>query len=159
MGSRYVVDQRIPIESKMTRGNQMQFKDGDCFKLVIFNDGYLPAFYQILDIRPDDSVSLLIPSQNRVAAEYKLYPGESKELDEIFVFGKPYGTEIFKLIATKEVLNLQSIVTSRGGENKPDPSPLELLFSDSYNQTRAGTLSVPPGSANVFTIPLKIVEY
>jgi len=100
----------------------------------------------------------LIPGKNRTSAEYIIYPGEEKELGEIFVFGEPFGTEIFKLVATREPIDLSMIATTRGKETKGSNSPFEQLFAESYKQTRAGTLSVPPSSVNVFTIPFKIVD-
>jgi len=157
-GSRFVVDERLPIESKMKNGNQLVFENGDPFKIKIKNDGYSPAYYQIIDIQSDNNINILIPGKNRTSAEYIIYPGEEKELGEIFVFGEPFGTEIFKLVATREPIDLSMIATTRGKETKGSNSPFEQLFAESYKQTRAGTLSVPPSSVNVFTIPFKIVD-
>jgi len=157
-GSRFVVDERLSLESKLKNGNQLEFSDGDPFKIKVRNDGYTEAYYQIIDIQPDNNINILIPGQNRTAAEYIIYPGEEKELGEIFVFGEPYGTEIFKLVATSEPIDLSMIVTTRGAETKGFSSPFEQLFAESYKQTRAGTLSVPPSSVNVFSVPFKVVE-
>jgi len=157
-GSRYVVDQHLSIDAKMENGNQLVFNDGDPFKIKIKNDGYSPAYYQIIDIQSDNNVNILIPGKNRTPAEYIIYPGEEKELGEIFVFGEPFGTEIFKLVATREPIDLSMIATTRGDTEVEPRSPFEQLFAESYKQTRAGTLSVPPSSVNVYTIPFKIVE-
>ena len=157
-GSRFVVDERLSIDTKLKNGNQLEFKDGDAFKIKVTNNGYSEAYYQIIDIQPDNNINILIPGQNRTAAEYIIYPGEPKELGEIFVFGEPFGTEIFKLIATREPIDLSMIVTTRGEGTKGFNSPFEQLFAESYKQTRAGTLSVPPSSANIFTVPFKVVE-
>lgn len=157
-GSRWIEDQRLAIDSKTNNGN-MEFNDGDCFKIKVKNDGYAIAYYQILDIQPNNSINILVPNENRTASEYIIYPGEEKELGEIFVFGEPFGKEIFKLIATREPIDLSMIVSTRGGAKAGGySSPFEQLFAESYSQTRAGTLSVPPSSANVFTVPFKIVE-
>jgi len=156
-GSRYVVDQQLPIESKIKNGNQLVFEDGDPFRIIVKNDGYTPAYYQLIDIQPDNNIGILIPGQNRTAAEYIIYPGEEKELPEIFVFGEPYGTEIFKMVATREPIDLSMIVSTRGARDEGYKSPFEKLFAETYSQTRAGTLSMPPSSINVFTIPFKVV--
>ncbi len=157
-GSRYVVDQHLSIDAKMQNGNQLVFENGDPFKIKVKNDGYSPAYYQIIDIQSDNNVNILIPGKNRTSAEYIIYPGEEKELGEIFVFGEPFGTEIFKLVATREPIDLSMIATTRGDMEDEARSPFEQLFAESYKQTRAGTLSVPPSSVNVYTIPFKIVE-
>ena len=156
-GSRFVVDQQLSLDEKRKNGNQLEFNDGDPFKIKVKNDGYTAAYYQIIDIQPDNNINILIPGKNRTASEYIIYPGEEKELGEIFVFGEPFGTEIFKLIATRKPIDLSMIVTTRGEGKKGFSSPFEQLFAESYKQTRAGTLSVPPSSANVFTIPFKVV--
>ncbi len=158
-GSGYVVDERLLIDTKLKNGNQLEFKDGDTFKIKVKNDGYAKAYYQIIDIMANNSINILVPYNNRQPAEYIIYPGEEKELPNIFLFGKPFGTEIFKLIATREPIDLSMIVSTRGANNtKGDNSPFEQLFAESYKQTRAGTLSMPPSSANIFTIPFKVVE-
>jgi hypothetical protein len=156
VGNKWVEDQRFELESKIGPSGNLEFNNGDCFKIVVGNFGSEPAYYQVLDIQPDNSVGLLIPSENRTAAEYRLYPGESIELEDIFIFGEPYGTEIFKLVASDEILNLHGIVTTRGEAVPENPSPFELLFSESYEQTRASTLSIKPNSASMYTIPVTV---
>jgi len=160
VGARYVEDQRFTWESKVKDG-KLVFNEGDAFKLIVGNLGYDPAYFQILDIQPDNTIGLLIPSANRPASEYKLYPGDIIELDDIFQFKEPPGTEIFKLIASREVLNLQGIVSTRSRDKDAEEykSPFEQLFADSYKQTRAQTLSVYPASANIFTVPIIVEEF
>lgn len=156
-GSRYVVNERMTMASKMNNANQLEFQDGDAFVIKVKNNGYSKAFYQIIDIQPDNSISILVPSQNRTPAEYVIYPGEEKELGDIIAFGEPFGTEVFKLIATREAIDLSGIITTRGADAKGDKSPFEQLFAESFTQTRANTISVPPSSVNVFTIAFKVV--
>ena len=57
---------------------------------------------------------------------------------------------MFKLIATKTALNLSGIISTKEMEQGvANMSKIEMLFADSYQQTRAATISVPPGSANI----------
>lgn len=158
-GSGWVVDKRLSIDTKLKNGNQLEFKDGDTFKIKVKNDGNIVAYYQIIDIQANNNINILIPEEHRTAAEYIIYPGKEKEQSSIFIFGAPYGTEIFKLIATRDPIDLSMIVSTRGESNKRgENSPFEQLFADSYKQTRAGTLSMPPSSANVFSMPFKVVK-
>ncbi|MEZ5196629.1 MAG: caspase family protein [Bacteroidales bacterium] len=87
-GSRWIEDQRLDIETKTTNGN-LEFKDGDCFKIKVKNNGYAVAYYQILDIQPNNNINILVPNENRTASEYIIYMEKKKELGEIFVFGEP----------------------------------------------------------------------
>lgn len=153
-GTKWEEDQRYDRSTKIGLSGGFEFNEGDCFKIVAGNVGAYPAYFQILDIQPDNSIGILIPSENRTAAEYRLNPGEVRELEDIFVFGAPYGTEIFKLVASDEILNLKGIVTTRGKTDIEKPSPFEALFSESYEQTRASTLSVKPNSASMFAVPV-----
>jgi metacaspase-1 len=152
VGSRFVEDQRLDLTS-FEDGGELNFKDGDVFKVKITNNGYTPAYFQILDIRADNEIALLVPSGNRKADEYRVRPKDSMELGELFVFGEPYGKEVFKLIATEQAINLEGIVTTRGVDvgKKGSKSPFESLFSDSYVKMRAVTLSAPPSSAHIYS--------
>jgi hypothetical protein len=156
-GSRALVDKRLSIDTKRTHDNQLEFEDGDTFKLKVKNNSHQKAYYQIIDIQPDNSISILIPEEGRKAGEYVIEPGDESE-SEFFVFGEPYGTEQFKLIATKESINLTMIATTKGESTKGFYSPFEQLFANSYKQTRAGTPNVPKGSINVFTLLFKVIK-
>jgi hypothetical protein len=156
---------RYDIEEKLDENNTIVFNAGDYFKLRITNNGNRVAYYSLIDIQPDNQINILIPvydskRQIRIpATDFKINPGSSVELDYTFVFGPPYGTEVFKLIATAEPLNLEPIILSRGSGTRGDMNPLELLLADSYG-TRGGgvgyTPNVPYGNANTHTVIFKI---
>lgn len=159
-GRRWVVDEYLDIANMQTRGNETVFTDKDPFKIMIRNDGYKKAYYQLIDIRPNNEVSLLYPSTDdpRPPAEFVIGPGEEKELKPIFVFKEPFGKEYIKMIATETPIDLRFIIKTRGDDTRSQVSPFEQLLKDSYKGTRAEPLSVPPGSATVYTIPLKVVK-
>ncbi len=159
-GRRYVVDEYLDIKDMQTRGNEIVFTDKDPFKIKIKNDGYKKAFFQLIDIRPNNEVSLLYPATDdpRPPAEFVIGPGEEKELKPIFVFKEPFGKEYIKMIATEKPIDLRFIIKTRGDDTRSNVSPFEQLLKESYKGTRAEPLSVPPGSATVYTIPLKVVD-
>ncbi len=159
-GRRWVVDEYLDIKDMQTRGHETVFTDKDPFKIKIRNDGYKKAYYQLIDIRPNNEVSLLYPSTDdpRPPAEFVIGPGEEKELKPIFVFKEPFGKEYIKMIATETPIDLRFIIKTRGDDTRSQVSPFEQLLKDSYKGTRAEPLSVPPGSATVYTIPLKVVK-
>ncbi|MFC2107095.1 caspase family protein [Bacteroidota bacterium] len=162
VGRRYEIDQRLDINDMRNSGNELEFTESDYFIIKVRNDGYKRAYFQILDIRPNNQVTLLYPQADdpRPSSEFTIGMDEEKEIGSIFFFEKPYGNEYLKLIATAEPIDMRFIIKSRGADSRGpgDMSPFEQLLQDSYKGTRAGSLSVPPGSATVYTIPIKVVE-
>lgn len=162
MGRTPVVDQRLDLNDFRNEGNELEFNETNYFVIKVKNNGYKTAYYQILDIRPDNQVTLLYPDpvkDKRPASEFVIGPGEETELKSIFFFTEPYGNEYIKLIATDKPIDLRSIVTTRGADTRGpgDMSPFEELLQQSFSGTRAGSLGVPPGSATVYTVPIKVV--
>ncbi|MBT3421812.1 MAG: DUF4384 domain-containing protein [Bacteroidetes bacterium] len=156
---------RFDIEKKMDANNTIEFNAGDYFKLKISNNGNRIAYYSLIDIQPDNQINILIPvydskRQIRIpATDFVISPGATIELDYTFVFGPPFGNEVFKLIASEKPLNLEPIILSRGSTTRGDMNPLELLLADSY-ATRGGgvgyTPNVPYENANTYTVLFKI---
>lgn len=157
------VKEKLSIDSKRDNNNTIVFKDGDHFKLKITNKGSKPAYYALIDIQPDNVVNLLIPVYDNVRqvripnTEFRIMPGESIELDYVFDIFPPTGTEVFKLIASQDPINLEPIVLNKGTGTRGNMNPLEQLLANSYGNTRgSGVSTVPAGSANTYTIVFKI---
>jgi len=157
-GSGYVEDKELSLNEIMNISNQLEFKEGSAFKLTIKSDGYNKAYYQIIDIQPDNKINILIPTERNKPSDYIIYPGEEIELNEIFVIGKPYGKEMFKLIATSEPIDLSLIVQTRGQKQSETESPFERLFRESYNPTRGASLVITPESVGTYSYTFEIAE-
>jgi len=161
VGRRYEIDQRLDLDQMRNAGNELEFGEEDYFIIKVANNGYKRAYFQILDIRPNNEVTMLYPSPEdlRPSSEFVVDAFNETELDAIFFFEKPYGNEFLKLIATDRPIDLRSIIKSKGADTRgaAEMSPFEQLLQDSYEGTRAGALSMPPGSVTVFTVPIKVV--
>lgn len=157
--SRYEITNKLNINDFYQKGGNLYFNNQQAFKIKVKNDGCMKAFIHVLDIQADNSVCILIPSVNRDETEYSIYPGEEKELPELFLFGPPFGKECLKLIATKSSINLKSIETKRGiNDNRVYYSPIEEFFKESYRQTRNGTISIPPESIHTYELIINVVN-
>ena len=170
-GRRVVKTGRIPIEEKMDNDGILVFNEGDHFKLRVINHGKKKVYFTILDIQPDNVINAMIPNNGRPASEYSVKAGDTLELGDIFKINPPYGTDLFKLIATKDPIDIHLIVANRGssttrGQIKASRgvrklNPLEELLLDSYKSkdsaTRGSeTQSVPPSSGNIETLVYRI---
>jgi hypothetical protein len=157
---------RGDIHSKMDETGIMVFKAGESYKIKVTNNGTKPLYFTIIDIQPDNVINMVVPNPEtgRIALDYRINPGDSKELgdDDIIQFFPPTGNEVFKLIATETPLDLSSIVKTRGsGSRGANDSPFSALFAESFKTsgTRGSKMpNVPAGSANVYSLIFKIVE-
>ncbi len=152
------VTENIPIESKMDGAGNLHFQDGDFLQIRVTNLGEKIAYFTFLDIQPDNVVTVLIPELNEVPADFQIGPGDSRIVRKVFKIGPPSGTEVFKLIATDEAIDLRPIIATRGNTSRdpnPNPNPFEKLFAESYcNETSTRgthTISLGASKVNVFS--------
>lgn len=165
---------RIPLADKMGSDGVLVLNEGDFFRVKFINEGRKKAYISLLDIQPDNIINLLIPGDKETAEEYVIAAKDSLELGHIFEIGKPYGVEVFKLIATEEPINLSSIITHRGGSIARGElgrgvvggkiHPLEELLINSYkaedgeNKRSSTIVSVPPSSGHIENLVFRIEE-
>lgn len=142
--------------------NNLRIKVGDIVKLKVTNLGSKPAYFTILDIQPDNKTGVLFPRENESPSDYFVKPGEQFVTSSI-IFRPPLGQELFKLIATKNPVNLRPLNQRRSVSGKPENSndPFEILIRQSYynseTETRSGiTSNVPAGSVNIYSVPFLI---
>lgn len=163
---KYIKEVSRGTAEEFTVDNMLTLKEATHFKIKITNRGDDLAYFCLLDIQPDNEVNILIPGKGLPPEEFKIKPGESIELENIYTLYPPYGVETFKLIATKEPVDLRTIVNSRGAQhgNGTISAFGQLLQSTYKEQTRGGgesntpTPVLPPDGANVFTLVFRIVK-
>lgn len=149
---KWFVDKQLDIASKMENGS-IHFNASDCFKIKIKNSGNKKAYYQIIDISPSNRIDVLYPSKssNRTPSECSIMPKNEIVLKDIFVIGEAKGTEIMKVIASNEPINLEPIITSEGATKKGNLHNLELIIAQSFDKTRTLPISSSPETANINT--------
>ncbi len=149
----------LPLSSKLTEGNQYEFKDGDSFNIKVHNIGRSTGFFSILDIQPDGIINVLAPDSNHAPSEYKIGPDDTWELPGATI-GPPFGLEMLKLIATKDWLDFRTIISSHGkpAGTRSALNPVEQLMQESYTGTRGTHLkSLPTGSFSTCDFTFKII--
>lgn len=99
---------------------------GEYCKVLIINNSETTKYFSVLDFQPDSIINLVVPNSRgkRKAVDYKINPGDTKELGEYDIIGysPPYGHETFLGIfsdkpldfsLSKNPLNKNSLAISR----------------------------------------------
>jgi hypothetical protein len=157
---------RFPISDKMDYNRTIRFNEDDIVKLIVRNKGTQDAFFTVIDIQPNNEINVVFPKDRESPASYSVKAGETFEVPHPILFGPPFGQELYKLIASKEPIDLRPIASTRGVSTRgsqPD-DPFEKLFSLSYIdeevQSRGSrTLSLPKGKVNIFSQPFVLEEF
>lgn len=150
---------RQSINEKTDAAGTIRFKaEQEVIKIKVTNDGMKPAYFTLLDIQPDNQINVLIPGMEETPEEYRINPGESWEVPTFFEIYPPYGTEVFKLIATTKAVDLRSVVSSQGRSSRgtKNSDPVETLFAQSFfnddTMSRGGkTVSIGASGMSVFS--------
>ncbi|MBK6543913.1 MAG: caspase family protein [Saprospiraceae bacterium] len=127
------------VALKADADGQKRMRVEDQFKIQVINDGIKPAYFNLIDIQPDNMYTILLPDPNQTAEEMRILPNQKKLLPLVFVVWPPRGNELFKLVASSKPLDLRSAYGTRGNKNQ---NPFEKLFDETGNvefyRTRGG---------------------
>lgn len=106
----------------------------DTVALQVTNTGSAGCYYTLVDIQPDGRINVALPEPGRTAADYFLQPGTTHRFDFSW-FAPPAGTEVFKLIASRQPLDLRPLVETRGARARglPQPNLMEFLIAQGYD--------------------------
>jgi hypothetical protein len=129
-------------EKSLSAASEIELKLGHCIKFRVTNNGKKKSYFSLIDIQSDHTTNVVIPttSLGYTAEEYFLAPGESFTTDFHLQIGEPIGLETLKLIASKNPLDLSSIIQDTGNATRGigDLHPFEkmLMSSKSHSATR-----------------------
>ncbi len=149
----------IPVSPKNnTVRNQFRFDDQ--FQLKVSNKGTQKAFFQIIDIQPDNSVQLLTDLSQLSPNDCVIEAGESKILKFLTLTAcAPAGVEMYKLIASEKQLDLSPVKTMHPVVNRSgNLSDFEQLINELFINDR-GTKSVSYfNRINIYTLTFTVTE-
>lgn len=145
----------LPLDSKRDPLGTAHFKNGDAFRFRVTNRGDKAAYFTIMDIMPDNNFATLIPGEKETPAEFRVGPGRTVDVPNLFTIGPPAGVEMFKLIATEEPVDLRPIVrgiSTRGPGDSPVKKMLDDVFSDGAIMTRgASAANTAAGAMHIYS--------
>ncbi len=151
-----------PAGANLDAGGQWTFRPGEVYLLRLHHEGREPAWVTVLDIAPDGAVGQLYPPAAAVQSDNQLDPGAAFLVrDPCFQATEPYGTEVLKLIATREPIRLDPLLTPPGSAGTRDapPDPLQALLSDAAadTTTRSKPLTLPRGAGATYEVTIRVV--
>jgi hypothetical protein len=100
------------------------------------------AFYNVIDLQPDGKINPLLPDVaagevRPPIAELVLDPGEKTVIKYPILISKPYGNEIFKVIATGAPFDLGSAINTKGLDRgaRGTLSDIEALMGNTFDKS------------------------
>lgn len=99
--------QLVNSKKELTTNN---FTIGDIMQIQITNHGSQTAYYQIVDIQPDNQFSVIVPFGDYQASEFFIEPGDTKIIPTDFEIYYPIGKELLKVIASNSPIDLKPII-------------------------------------------------
>ncbi|MGZ5287830.1 MAG: hypothetical protein ACXWB9_11615, partial [Flavisolibacter sp.] len=112
---------------------------GEDYALKIVNNSDEKLFYTVLDITPDNKVSVLYPTPAREASDYMVEKNSQVTRKLGVSRNTPSGREFLKVIISREPLDLRSVLehTRQRAEMTSFQVVLDDLFGENGSQTRA----------------------
>ena len=129
--------------------NDTSFTQGDQVMIWVNNKSRQNLYINILDMQPNGVINAILPNNSqRIAAEDLMIPGGASFLfkNYIITLEPPCGKEIFKIFASADKIDLETIASTHGEGKKGSLHPFEMLLKRSY-QSRAGITTSSSGSS------------
>jgi subtilisin family serine protease len=144
---------------------QMILTEGDFVMLEIKNTGSLDAYVTVFDLRSDGLIAPLFPHPSIRSYDNKIPVGEKWQripLPFIFHIEKPYGAEVFKVIATRDKsdfsLLLDAETFARSSETEAMRSPLGQLLKAATTGQRATLAAIAPDGWATASVKFVVVR-
>jgi len=137
-----------------------EFKIGDTFQVRIINRGTKGAFFQIIDIQPDNSIALFFGLPGYSENDLIIKAGETKLMNKgTSRLIEPVGVEMFKLIASEKQLDLSPIETQKPAINRQGPvTEFEDMLNKLYDSNQSRSMPGNFSKINIYTKTFTIIE-
>lgn len=123
-----VLSLEVKLVNKKTGLPVDKYEIGETMQLQITNTGKKAAYYQVVDIQPDNQFSVVIPSAPYVAADFMIQPGATQVVPIELEIYPPKGNELFKIIATNQPLDLNQSIFAQHQTKANEHNPFDKLL-------------------------------
>lgn len=154
----YIKAEIVPAKEYPAAGIVMQ--EGDGYSLRIRNNSDTKLFYTVLDIYPDNQVTVLYPYKGKEPSDYMVDKNATIVRKLSVSKGTPLGTEYLKIIVSKEPMDLRSVFekTIQRDEMRSFQVVLDDLFNEHNGEktTRADVSSIKVEEIGIVTVHFTI---
>ena len=147
----------VQLTAQNNNDGELILKSGDKYTLRLKNNSPTDElFYSIIDIMPDNSMKVLIPTPSTEAPAFSLGPGLSKSFSVTVDSNTPVGKEIFKVFISKEPLDLKNIFQRK--KTRAGMKSLEDMINETFKDanaespTRSDINSVKVNETGILTV-------
>jgi hypothetical protein len=140
-------------------GHDIVLANGEAYSLKINNKSNSKLFYTVIDLMPDNEVSILYPSKNKEAANYLIEKNNSVTRQLKVSAASPQGREFLKIIVSKEPMDLRSVLnhTTRRSEMNSFQQALDDIFTnDTERATRGDINKIKAEEVGIITVSFLI---
>jgi hypothetical protein len=113
-----------------------EFSEGDSIVVWVENRSSTPVWINIIDMQPNGIINAIFPSRRtNIYPEQLSIAAHSRRVFYRYPIGlsPPFGSEVFKIFAARQKIDLEYIATAKGQQlKKGNFSVLEKLFDHSY---------------------------
>lgn len=114
-----------------------QFSKTDAILVWVKNHSTVPIYINLIALQPDGVIAPLFPNKqldNPIYSSDLQIPARGEHIftEYIIEFDPPFGTQIFKLFASKQMLDLEYLAGFKGLATKSNMPVLEKIFNYSY---------------------------
>ncbi len=127
----------LDIKTFMNEGT-LELDTNQQFIIRVKNTGKLACYYNIIDLQPNGVINAVVPSNDALYSKFGaeffyLEAGRTKDLELITGAFSPYGTKIYKVIASAQPLDLRFLINNGGSAKRDNETLFETIFRQSYN--------------------------
>ncbi len=131
----------LDMSTVMSRGNVIEITEKSYVFLELMNFSEKIAYFNIIDLQPDGKINPLLPNVKDgnvlpPIQELVLKPLSKRVIKYPIRITKPYGNEIFKVVATGVPFDLASTINTKGTSagTRGSSNPIEKLMGNSFNK-------------------------
>jgi hypothetical protein len=123
----------LPITDLVDDSGKIVVRTNHPFIVRVRNESNQALHFILLDIQPDNNIIVLNDGIGNNNDKKIVGPGSAWD-SPIIRFVPPYGTEVLKLIATKDPLDIYSFFNTckASGHKESDPASFEKLFTEAF---------------------------
>lgn len=149
-----VLSLEVKLVNKETGLPVDEYEIGETMQLQIKNTGKKAAYYQVVDIQPDNQFSVVVPSAPYVAADFMIQPEETQIVPIELEIYPPKGNELFKIIATNQPLDLSKSIfaqhQTKANENNPFDKLLDMAKGKNNLKGEKARISILSKSFSIY---------